>query len=245
MNNAAANTDWNTIDFDRIFLPGISVDTVIFGFHAKQLMVLLLQYKNTRSFALPGGLIMKKESADEAAQRVLRERTGLHDIFLEQFYTFADVDRSDPSFFRDIMKARGLKPAKDHFLLNRFISIGYYALVDFTKAVPAAGMLADECKWYDLKKLPPLIQDHALIIEKALAVLRENLDKKLVGFNLLPETFTIGELQHLYETILDTKFLRTSFQRKMLNMGILKKVTKKMTGAAHKAPFLYTFSSNE
>jgi len=243
MKKPSAGTDWNKIEFEKIFLPGISVDTVIFGFHDKRLMVLLLQYKNTNAFALPGGFIMKKENANDAAQRVLKDRTGLPNIYLEQFYTFADISRHDTSFFREIMKARGLKPSKDHFLLNRFISIGYYALVDFTKAIPATDLLADECKWYDLKKLPPLIQDHRIIINKALDTLREDLDKKLVGFNLLPETFTISDLQNLYETILDTKFLRTSFQRKMLNLGILKMVDKKMTGAAHKAPYLYKFSS--
>jgi len=243
MKRPSAKQNWNTVDFDRIFLPGIAIDTVIFGFHDKRLMVLLLQYKNTNSLALPGGFIMKHENADDAAQRVLKERTGLSDIYLEQFYTFADISRHDTSFMEGIMKARGLKPTKDHFLLNRFISIGYYALVDFTKAVPATDLLADECKWHDLNKLPTLIQDHQLIIKKALTTLRGDLDKKLVGFNLLPDTFTIGDLQDLYETILDTKFLRTSFQRKMLNMGILKMVDKKMTGAAHKAPYLYKFSS--
>ncbi len=243
MKKSSAKPDWNTVDFDRMFLPGIAIDTVIFGFHDKRLMVLLLQYKNTNAFALPGGFILKKENANDAAQRVLEERTGLSNIFLEQFYTFADISRHDTSFFEGIMKARRLKPTTDHFLLRRFISIGYYALVDFTKAVPAADLLADECKWHDLNKLPPLIQDHHQIIKKGLSTLQEDLDKKLVGFNLLPETFTIGDLQDLYETILGTKFLRTSFQRKMLNLGILKMVDKKMTGAAHKAPYLYKFST--
>jgi 8-oxo-dGTP diphosphatase len=244
MGKTSVNTDWNNIDFDGLFLPGISIDTVIFGFHDKQLMVLLLQYKNTNSFALPGGFILKKENGDDAAQRVLKNRTGLSNIFLEQFHTFTDYSRHDPSFFTQIMKARNLKPSKDHFLLRRFISIGYYALVDFTRAVPAADQLADACKWHDLNDLPPLIQDHNQIIQTALSTLRENLDKKLVGFNLLPDVFTMGELQMLYETILGTKFRRTSFQRKMLSLGILKKVAKK-TGVAHKAPYLYKFSSSQ
>jgi 8-oxo-dGTP diphosphatase len=239
MGKASASKDWNQFDFEGTFLPGLSVDTVIFGFHDEQLMVLLLQYKNTDSFALPGGFILKKENGDDAAQRVLKDRTGLTNIYLEQFHTFADGNRSDPSFFRQIMKARDISPTKDHFLLQRFVSIGYYALVDFTKAIPATDSLADDCRWHDLKNLPPLIQDHEQIIKKALLTLRENLDKKLVGFNLLPDVFTMGELQKLYETILDETFLRTSFQRKMLNLGILKKVDKKWTGAAHKAPFLY------
>lgn len=238
------NADWNEVDFEKLFLPGLSVDTVIFGFHEGQLMVLLLQYKNTNTFALPGGLILKEENADQAACRTLRSRTGLSNIYLEQFHVFSDKDRSNPSFFERILKARGVKTLKNHFLLNRFVSIAYYALVDFTKAVPTADGLADECRWHDLKNLPPLIQDHAKIIQKALASLRDNLDRKLVGFNLLPDLFTMGELQVLYETILNEKFRRTSFQRKMLNLDILKKVDKKWTGAAHKAPFLYTFLQN-
>jgi len=245
MSKRSALSDWNNVDFDNLFLPGLSVDTVIFGFHDSRLMVLLLQYKNTNSFALPGGLILKKESGDDAAQRTLKDRTGLTNIFLEQFHTFADFGRSDPSFFRKIMKARGLVFEPDHFLLQRFVSIGYYALVDFTKAIPASDGLADECKWHDLKELPPLIQDHHQIINTALTTLRTNLDKKLVGFNLLPELFTMGELQKLYETVLGEKFRRTSFQRKMLNLGILKKVDKRWTGAAHKAPYLYQLSGKK
>ena len=115
--------------------------------------------------------------------------------------------------------------------------------MDFSKVTPTADQLADACKWHDLKKLPPLIQDHNHIIEKALYTLREDVDKKLVGFNLLPDTFTIGELQALYEIILEKKFLRTSFQRTMLGLGILQKVAKK-TGVAHKAPYLYKFMSH-
>jgi 8-oxo-dGTP diphosphatase len=240
MSKASVNKDWKGFDFERHYLPGISVDTVIFGFNDGQLMVLLLQYKNTDSFALPGGFIKKKEHADDAAQRVLRDRTGLTDIYLDQFFTFADPSRSDPYFFKQILKARGLDSSPEHFLLQRFISIGYYALVNFTKAIPATDGMADACKWHDMKSLPPLIQDHSTIIQKALFTLREHLDEKLVGFKLLPDVFTMGELQQLYETILDEKLLRTSFQRKMLNLDILGKVDKKRTGAAHKAPYLYT-----
>src|SRR5437764_9680640 len=98
MKSPSAKINWNKVDFDSTFLPGIAIDTVIFGFHDKHLMVLLLQYKNTNSFALPGGFILKNENADDAAQRVLKDRTGLTDIYLEQFYTFADTSRHDTSF---------------------------------------------------------------------------------------------------------------------------------------------------
>src|SRR6478672_2322952 len=150
MKNPSANREWTEDEFNSTFLPGIAIDTVIFGFHDKRLMVLLLQYKNTNSFALPGGFIMKHENGNDAAQRILEDRTGLRNIYLEQFYTFADISRHDTSFFKSIMKARGMMRTKNHFLLSRFISIGYYALVDFTKAVPATDQLADECKWHDL-----------------------------------------------------------------------------------------------
>jgi hypothetical protein len=143
------------------------------------------------------------------------------------------------------MIGKDLIPTNDHWLLRRFISVGYYALVDYTKAVPIPDLLSDYCDWYDLSNLPSLMLDHKMIIKKALTTLRENLDRKLIGFNLMPETFTMGELQSLYETILDQKLRRTSFQRKVLNLGILERGAKKWTGGAHKAPYLYRFISNK
>ena len=233
----------NGIDFAHLYMPGLAVDTVIFGFHEKQLKVLLLQYENTKLFALPGGFIRKQENLNDAAWRVLADRTGLQNIYLEQFYTFGDYARFDTQAMQQIMKGKGLKPTKDHWLLGRFVSVGYYALVDHTKAVPIPDALADACAWYDFNHLPTLMQDHTAIIQKALAALRENLDKKLIGFNLMTETFTMGELQTLYETILGQPLRRTSFQRKMLQLHILERVAKKWTGGAHKAPYLYRFIS--
>ena len=231
----------NSADFDASFLPGLAIDVVIFGFHENQLKILLLQYENTGLFALPGGFIKKEENLSDAAKRVLQERTGLQNIYLEQFYTFGDLSRFDKLPMQKIMTVKGLTPADDHWLLRRFVTVGYYALVDYTKAVPIPDLLSDSCDWHDLFDLPLLMLDHKSIMEKALITLRENLDRRLIGFNLMPETFTMGELQSLYETILGQKLLRTSFQRKMLNLGILERVAKKWTGGAHKAPYLYRF----
>lgn len=227
------------------FLPGLAIDTVIFGFHQNQLKILLLAYRNTGLMALPGGFILTTENLNDAARRVLSERTGLHDIYLEQFYVFGDLDRYDPSPMRAIMTAKGLTPRENHWLLGRFVSVGYYALVDFTKAVPIPDSLSDSCSWYDLANLPPLMQDHQTIVQKALDTLRTDLDRKLIGFNLLSETFTMADLQHLYETILDQKLHRSGFQRKMLSLGILERLDKQYSGGAHKAPFLYRFSSDK
>jgi 8-oxo-dGTP diphosphatase len=227
-------------DFEKQFLPHISIDTVIFGYHDTKMMVLLLQYKNSRSFALPGGFIKKEEDIDDAAKRILKDRTGLKNIYLEQFHTFGSNRRQDDAIL-NFMKSTGQHPSEDHFLLQRFISISYYALVDFTKAIPTKDDLSDDCRWVDIRKIPSLIQDHKQIIQTAMAALREDIDRKLVAFNLMPDTFTMNELQGLYETITREKILRTSFQRKMLNLGILEVVDKKMTGGAHKAPYLYRF----
>lgn len=223
------------------FLKSIAIDAVIFGFHDDQLKVLLIEYKGTGLFALPGGFIKTEEDLNNAALRVVSERIGLEDIFLEQFYVFGDYSRYNPAQFKIIMSANGAVPAGDHWLLKRFISIGYYALVDFTRAKPTLAAIFDSCDWYDLNNMPSLIQDHTFIVKKALNTLRSNLDHKVVGLNLLPYDFTMGDLQKLYETILGKKLLRPAFQRKMLALGILERVAKKWTGGAHKAPYLYKF----
>jgi ADP-ribose pyrophosphatase YjhB (NUDIX family) len=225
------------------YLPGLAIDAVIFGFHDHQLKVLLLAYKNTGLYALPGGFIHDDEDVNQAARRVLLDRTGLTNIFLDQFYVFGDNSRYDPEPLRAIMLARGYEPPADHWLLKRFVSVGYYALVDFTKAIPTPDAISDTCTWYGLDSLPHLMQDHTQIIQKALETLQANLDQKLIGFNLLGDEFTMGELQSLYETVLNKKLIRAAFQRKILSLGILERIAKKFTGGAHKAPYLYRFIS--
>lgn len=227
------------------YLPGLAIDLVVFGFHHNQLKILLLEYENTGLFALPAGFIKKEEDVNSAARRSLEQRTGLKNIYLEQFYVFGDQKRHNPTPLKAILKGRGLKPKKDHWLLGRFVSIGYYALVDFTQAVPKPDPLSDRCAWYDLANLPPLMLDHQEMVQKALETLQANLDRKLIGFNLLPDTFTIGDLQMLYETILSEKLNRSSFQRKILSLQILERVDKKFTGGAHKAPYLYRFKHGQ
>jgi 8-oxo-dGTP diphosphatase len=226
------------------YLPGLAIDLVIFGFHENQLKILLLEYRNTNLFALPAGFIREEENLNDAARRSLAKRTGLTDIYLEQFYVFGDRTRHDPAPMRAIMEAKGEFPTDDHWLLRRFVSVGFYALVDFTKAIPNPDALSDRCDWYDLAGLPPLMLDHGAMVQKALDTLRANLYQKLIGFNLLPDTFTIGDLQSLYETILGEKLNRSSFQRKMLSLDILERVDKRWTGGAHKAPYLYRFRQN-
>lgn len=132
----------------------------------------------------------------------------------------------------------------DPWVLQRYVSIGYYALVDFSKVNPTPDFLSEYCEWFEMKQLPKLAFDHREIIQKALETLRITLDSKLVGSNLLPETFTMMELQSLYETILETPLRRNNFQRKMLSLDILERIEKLYTGAANKAPYLYRFKKS-
>lgn len=97
------------------FLPNLAIDTVIFGFHQNQLKMLLLEYRNTGLLALPGGFIQLDENLNDAARRILAERTGLYDIYLEQFYVFGDLNRHDPAPLQAIMTAKGLTPTQDHW----------------------------------------------------------------------------------------------------------------------------------
>ncbi len=223
------------------WLPGISVDCVIFGFHENSLKVLLLKFKNTPVWALAGGFVGPEEDVDQAAQRILAERTGLSDIFLEQFYTFGDLARNYRAVdeHRDVNNAMGGSPMKIDWMDQRFITIGYYALVDYSKVVVNPGGVSDASEWMDVSALPKLFLDHNRIVLKALESLRRNLDEKLVAFELLGDTFTMSDLQMVYETILGKRLVRTNFQRKILSLDILERIEKKYTGGAHKAPYLY------
>jgi ADP-ribose pyrophosphatase YjhB (NUDIX family) len=222
-------------------LPHVSIDCVIFGFHEAQLKVLVLKYKAEGLYALPGGFVQKSESLNAAANRVLEERTGLKDVYLEQFHTFGAPNRTNSNMHHEMFASLGISLPDKHWILERHISVGYYALVDFSKVTPVPDVFSELCDWYDLNTLPSLILDHGEMVQKALETLRLMLDHQLVGFNLLPETFTMSELQQLYETVLQTTYLRANFQRKMLGLNILERLEKRYAGGAHKAPYLYRF----
>lgn len=225
------------------FIPYLAYDSVIFGCKGKELKILVLEYHNTEFFALPGGFVKRDENVDDAVKRGLHERTGLENIYLEQFHTFGDVSRSAPDTMRTILKNNGYEVSPDYWMFNRFISIAYYALINYEEVKPRPDELSDSINWYALDELPTLMMDHRQIVDRALKTLRENLDKKLIGMNLLPQKFTMKDLQKVYEAVLGEKLRRTTFQRKMLGMDILIRHEKLFTGGAHKAPYLYSFKS--
>ena len=218
----------------EMYVPHISVDTVIFGFNGDQLKVLLLKMKFNHQYFLPGGYMKKDENLESAAIRILRERTQLDKIFLQEFAVFSELNRSEETFkdFPD-----------DLWHKKRFISVGYYALVNHKDVSPIGDELSESCDWIILDELESqnITMDHKQIIEKALNTLREQISYKPIGLNLLPEKFTLSELQKLYEAILGRTLNRGNFYRKIKNIGILKKLDEKRKGGAHKAPDLYIF----
>jgi 8-oxo-dGTP diphosphatase len=236
---------------EQDYISQLSIDCVIFGYQDKHLKVLVPKLDFRGDFwALPAGFILQDEDIDQAARRILEERTGIRDIYLDQFRVFGGTGRSNRPFLERMMSLNEDKLGSKLFnrkefewVTRRFISIGYYALVDINKVVPQKNDMDESIDWYPIKDLPPMIMDHHEIVEKALKTLRRNLDEKLIAFNLLPDTFTMREVQELYEAIYDKPFARNNFQKKILDMNVLERLEKKFTGAANKAPFLYRFVS--
>ena len=232
--------------FDQ-YLPGISLDSVIFGFHQNTLKVLLLKIKNMQLWSLPGGFVQKNENVNDAAVRVLLERTGLDDIFLHQFEVFGNVDRIQQSHV-DMLIDQGFFDAgseSETWFRQRFVTIGYYALVEYSKVKsPQPDAVSESCDWFDIHDLPTLMVDHTHIVQQAYEKLKHNLNHQPIGLNLLPKRFTMPELQSLYETILGYELDRRNFQRKILSYDILIRTNEQRRGGSHKAPWLYEFDEN-
>ncbi|AQX08621.1 NUDIX hydrolase [Elizabethkingia ursingii] len=236
------NNNLQTLVETNDFIRQLSIDCVIFGFHNKSLKVLMLKYFNLDIWALPGGFIFRDENVDDAAYRLLYERTHLNEIFLEQFYTFGNKNRTESDIHNRLTKNKEIDLPKDHWLFERHISIGYYALIDYTLSSTFPDAFSEKCEWFDVHNLPKEIAfDHREIIEKGMEFLRKNLDYKIYGSNLLPEKFTMKELQNLYECILGEPLRRNNFQRKMLSLDFLERLEKKFDGSANKAPYYYKF----
>lgn len=228
------------------YLPSVSIDCVILGFHDNELRVLLLKIKNLETWALPGGFVEVDQDLDLAAIAVLKKRTGLENIFLKQFKVFGAADRSQVETVDKMVKDGILDEASRPWFAQRFISVGYYALVEYSKVIkPQPDYTSERCEWVPINDLPPMIIDHAEIIQKAHITLKKELNYQPIGLNLLPEEFTIPELQALYETILMRKLDRRNFRRKILTYGILIDTGQRRMGAQNRAPIIYKFDEEE
>lgn len=211
-----------TYDYPR---PSVTVDCVIFGLDAQQKVnVLLIQRKNdpfAGQWAMPGGFVDMDEDLETAALRELEEETGVHDLFIEQLFTFGAPDR-DP---------RG-----------RVISVAYYALVNLEHHPIEAASDARQVQWFPVNDVPELAFDHAHIFRVALERLRAKVRYQPIGFELLPPTFTLTQLQNLYENILgiESGLNKRNFRTRILKMGVLQEVGVQ-EGVAHRPARLYRF----
>jgi 8-oxo-dGTP diphosphatase len=199
------------------------VDCVVFGFDEGELKVLLIE-RGLEPFkgrwALPGGFVRVDETLDEAARRELVEETGLKNVFLEQLYTFGAVER-DPR--------------------ERVVSIAYYALVKLSNHRAKAATDAANAQWFPVSKLPKLAFDHPEILRTALARLQGKVRYQPIGFELLPEKFTLSHLQHLYEAVLETELDKRNFRKKVLSFGLLVPLEETQMVGRHRPAQLFRF----
>jgi 8-oxo-dGTP diphosphatase len=207
--------------------PAVSTDCVIFGFDKEELKVLLIErgidpYQGC--WALPGGFLDMNEDAETCARRKLKEETALENLYMEQLYTFSSVDR-DPRY--------------------RVVSIAYCALVKLSDYQVKIGTNTNKAQWFPLTKIPELAFDHADILETAQQRLKGKIKYQPIGFELLPEKFTLPELHQLYETVLQTSLDRRNFRKKMLSFNLLIDLNVLATGAPNRAAKLYSFDKEK
>ncbi|MEJ0103986.1 MAG: NUDIX domain-containing protein [Bacteroidota bacterium] len=226
----------------RTHIPNISIDCTIFGYHERKLKVLLLNWKTLEGWSLPGGRVLRSEALQQSATRILFERTGLNEIFLNQFHTFGDSAFRLKRFeYTQALSKFNIDFGEDNWLLDRTLSIGFYALVEYSLVNPQPDIFTEECRWWDVHEVPDLLFDHNEMIEKAFRTLQQEIYYQPVGYNLLPGKFTLPEIHDLYETILEKKLDRRNFPKKLISSGIIKKLKEQKNIGPHRSPFLYKF----
>jgi 8-oxo-dGTP diphosphatase len=209
-----------TYEFSR---PALTVDAVVFGLDDEDLKVLLIR-RDLEPFrgrwALPGGFVRVQESLEDAVRRELQEETGISQVFLEQLYTFGDVDR-DPR--------------------ERVVTVAYYALVRLSDHRIKAATDARDAAWFAVSEARGLAFDHDRVLAVALERLKGKVRYQPIGFELLPPQFTLSQLQRLYETVLETPLDKRNFRKKILSMGFLVALDEVEKDVAHRAARLYRF----
>ncbi|MEM7575317.1 MAG: NUDIX domain-containing protein [Bacteroidota bacterium] len=211
-----------TYDYPR---PSVTVDCVVFGYAGNKDLRILLIKRGAPPFqgqwALPGGFVEMEENLESSALRELEEETGVKDVFIEQLYTYGNLGR-DP---------RG-----------RVISVAYFALINLEEHPVMAASDADEADWFPLDEIPELAFDHAEILEMARERLKAKLRYQPIGFELLPEHFTLAQLQALYETVLGVEELnKRNFRKRIQDADILEEVGRQRE-VAHRPAMLYRFN---
>lgn len=227
----------------KYYIPHISIDCAIFGYHEQQLKLLLIKHKALKDWCLPGGYVKRTEKLVEAAARNVKERTGVNNLFLQQFKTFGDPGRAKYDDYDEDkwFKVLGVRIPKNNWLVDDTISVGFYAITNFSQTVLQADFVAVECQWFDVDNLPRLEFDHDEMVTEALHTIRLQLYHYPIGYSLLPEKFTLTEIHALYETLLGKKLDISNFPKKLIALGLLKKLDEKRSIGPHRSPHLYMF----
>ena len=216
------------------FSYSVSVDCVIFGYDEDLLKVLLIKRgvdPYVDYWALPGDLIHPNENTEEAVNRVLRDLTGLNDVFTEQVKTFGDIGRHP---------------------LGRVFTISHYSLLKIkdyklspTNKENSPSSYALEAKWHNVNRIGELAFDHNKILAACKEKLIRNVKSKPVGFELLPDKFTLSELQNLYESILEKKFDKRNFRKKINSMKLLIDSGENQKSVSHRPAKLFSFNKEK
>lgn len=233
MNNVRSNTTedvlghqfsaYYKIPIEKFFQFALSVDCVVLGYHQDALKLLVIKRgaePHVGKMAVPGDLVYPNEDMDLAASRVLKDLTGMEDVFMTQSRSYGQVDRHP---------------------IGRVVTVGYYSLISVDRYQPLASSWAANVSWVDVNELPTLAFDHNTIVEDALNMLRERVRLQPVGFELLPKKFTLGEMQSLYEALLNKKFDKANFRKRILSMNLLKDTKQLQTDVPHRPARLYSF----
>lgn len=228
----------------RLYYHNISVDVVILGYHERELKVLLEKPTfSDEQWMLPGGYIRRGQTVEEAAGDVVYNRTRLKGLDLMQYKVFSEPGRSwgPKNNIRREMRKVGLEVADDFWMFDEFISVAFFALTEYSKVQPSGDFYSEECRWFSLDSLPPLIFDHRQMIEDAQKRLRHHIVFHPIGYSLLPDKFTLPEIHSLYETILGKKLDARNFAKKLTTLGIIIKTRETRNIGAHRSPYLYIF----
>jgi len=229
------------------FLRNVAVDNVIFGYHEKELKVLLQQPIPVNKWTVTGGYIKRTETIEQAANRIATERTGLKDLFFVQFRAFGTPDRGNDNTLTaaNLSAITGLEVPEDSWIFDYFVSVAFYTLTEFSKVEPKKGALETDCQWWPVSDLPPMMFDHAIIIAEALKALRLHIAHYPIGYELLEEKFTLPEIHSLYETILGKSLDDRNFAKRLMATGIIIKLNETKKIGAHRSPFLYKFDKEK
>lgn len=205
----------------------IATDVVIFTVRDHSLQVLLIKMKKPpyqKHWAAPGGLVRGDESLEDAAKRLLNDKTGVKETYLEQLAAFGD-------------------PKRDPF--GRVVSVAYFALIPSERLMLKTTDEYADVRWFPVARLPELAYDHREIVKTALARLQAKLEYTNIVYGLLPKEFSLSALQRLYEVILARPLDKRNFRKKYLSLGLVRPVTGKSSTGAHRPAQLYTFSTRK